>query len=130
MSSAIYRHLANRHSAYRTQSTSLSLQFCIHSCTYLLVTTKRTRFFKVVLHRSHGCILRVKVKTVKLIGRLLCMPAQIIQTMAFIWIMDIWRPGRSLEDHLNRHFYIESVQDPLYIYIKELFYSEVLLAHL
>ncbi len=30
------------------------------------------------------------------------MPAQIIQTMAFIQIMDIWRPGRSLEDHLKR----------------------------
>ncbi len=33
--------------------------------------------------------------------RLLCMTAQIIQTMAFTQIMDIWRPGRSLEDHLN-----------------------------
>ncbi len=42
----------------------------------------------------------------KLIGgrrflRLLCMPAQIIKTMVFTQIMDIWRPGRSLEDHLN-----------------------------
>ncbi len=33
--------------------------------------------------------------------RLLCMPAQIIQTMAFTQIMAIWRPGRSLEDHLK-----------------------------
>ena len=29
------------------------------------------------------------------------MPAQIIQMMAFAQIMDIWRPGRSMEDHLN-----------------------------
>ncbi len=33
--------------------------------------------------------------------RLLFMPAQIIQTMTFTQIMDIWRPGRSLEDHLK-----------------------------
>ncbi len=33
--------------------------------------------------------------------RLLCMPAQIIQRMAFAQIMDIWRPGRSMEDHLK-----------------------------
>ena len=33
--------------------------------------------------------------------RLLCMPAQIIQMMAFAQIMDIWRPGRSMEDHLK-----------------------------
>ncbi len=33
--------------------------------------------------------------------RLLCMPAQIIQSMVFTQIMDIWRPGRSLEDHLK-----------------------------
>ncbi len=33
--------------------------------------------------------------------RLLCMPAQMIQTMSFTQIMDIWRPGRSLEDHLK-----------------------------
>ncbi len=29
------------------------------------------------------------------------MTAQIIQTMEFTQIMDIWRPGRSLEDHLS-----------------------------
>ncbi len=29
------------------------------------------------------------------------MPAQIIQMMAFAQIMDIWRPGRSMEDHLK-----------------------------
>ncbi len=29
------------------------------------------------------------------------MPAQIILTMAFTQITDIWRPGRSLEDHLK-----------------------------
>ncbi len=29
--------------------------------------------------------------------RLLCMPAQIIQTMTFTQIMDIWRPGTVLE---------------------------------
>ena len=29
------------------------------------------------------------------------MPAQIIQTMSFTQIMDIWGPRRSLEDHLN-----------------------------
>ncbi len=29
------------------------------------------------------------------------MTAQIIKTMAFTQIMDIWRPGRSVEDHLN-----------------------------
>ena len=29
------------------------------------------------------------------------MPAQIIQTMVFTQIMDIWRPGGSLEDHLK-----------------------------
>ncbi len=62
-------------------------------------------FFKVVLHRSHGYFFRVKVKTVKLIG-LLFMPAQTIQTIAFIQIMDIWRPGRSLEDHLKIMVYI------------------------
>ncbi len=33
--------------------------------------------------------------------RLLCMPAQIKQTMSFTQIMDIWRPGRSMEDHLK-----------------------------
>ncbi len=33
--------------------------------------------------------------------RLLCMPAQIVQTMSFTQIMDIWRSGRSLEDHLK-----------------------------
>ncbi len=34
--------------------------------------------------------------------RLLCMPAQIRQMMAFTQIMDIWRPaGRSMEDHLK-----------------------------
>ena len=64
-------------------------------------------------------IFRVKFKSVKLTGgrsllaarsdlnvrtydlRAAFMPAQIIQTMAFIQIMNIWRPGRSLEDHLN-----------------------------
>ncbi len=73
---------------------------------------------KVVLHRSHGYFFGVKIKTVKLVGgrrflaarsdlnarmtlRLLCMPAQIIQMMAFTQIMDIWRPGRSMEDHLK-----------------------------
>ena len=77
----------------------------------------------MVLHRSHGYYFAVEVKSVQLIGRrrflparsglngsylmvwmalrLLCMPAQIIQTMAFTQIMDIWRPGRSLEDHLK-----------------------------
>ncbi len=41
--------------------------------------------------------------------RLLCMPAQIIQVMAFAQIMDIWRSGRSLEDHLNTYlmFYMK-----------------------
>ncbi len=34
--------------------------------------------------------------------RLLCMAAQIIQTMSFTQIMDIWRPGSSVEDHLKR----------------------------
>ncbi len=34
-------------------------------------------------------------------ARLLFMPAQIIQMMAFAHIMDIWRPGRSMEDHLK-----------------------------
>ena len=29
------------------------------------------------------------------------MPAQIIQMMTFAQISDIWRPGRSMEDHLN-----------------------------
>ncbi len=29
------------------------------------------------------------------------MPAQIIQMIALAQIMDIWRPGRSIEDHLN-----------------------------
>ncbi len=29
------------------------------------------------------------------------MPAQIIQMMAFAHIMDVWRPGRSMEDHLK-----------------------------
>ncbi len=29
------------------------------------------------------------------------MPAQIIQMIAFAQIMDIRRPGRSMEDHLN-----------------------------
>ncbi len=29
------------------------------------------------------------------------MPAQIIQMMVFAQIMDIWRPGRSMEDHLK-----------------------------
>ncbi len=33
--------------------------------------------------------------------RVPCMPAQIIQRMAFAQMMDIWRPGRSMEDHLN-----------------------------
>ncbi len=33
--------------------------------------------------------------------RLLYMPAQITQMMAFIQIMGIWRPCRSLEDHLK-----------------------------
>ncbi len=62
----------------------------------------RTKLLKVVLHRSHGYVFGVKVKTVKLIGeRRFCMPAQIIQRMAFTQIMDIWRPGRSLEDHLK-----------------------------
>ncbi len=79
------------------------------------------KIVKVVLHRSHGIFFGVKVKFVKLIGRrrflaarsglnlmvwmalrLLCMPAQITQTMAFIQIMDIWRPGRSMEDQLKK----------------------------
>ncbi len=66
--------------------------------------------FKVVLHRSHGQFFGVKVKTVKLVGgrrflaaRLLCMPAKIIQMTAFAQIMDIWRPGRSIKDHLNEN---------------------------
>ena len=33
--------------------------------------------------------------------RLLCMSAQILQMMAFAQIMDIWRAGRSMEDHLK-----------------------------
>ncbi len=36
--------------------------------------------------------------------RLLCMPAQIIKMMVFAQIMDIWRPGRSMEDHLKELF--------------------------
>ncbi len=32
------------------------------------------------------------------------MPAQIIQMMAFAQIIDIWRPGRSMEDHLKVDF--------------------------
>ena len=43
---------------------------------------------------------------VSMILRLLCMPVQIIQTMAFTQIMDIWRPGRSMEDHLKSMFYV------------------------
>ncbi len=75
-------------------------------------------YVKVVLHRSHGWFFGVKVKTVKLVGgrrllavrsglmvwmtlRLPCMPPQIIQMIAFAQIMDIWRPGRSMEDHLK-----------------------------
>ncbi len=37
--------------------------------------------------------------------RLLCMPAKIIQMMAFAQIIDIWRPGRSMEDHLKETNY-------------------------
>ncbi len=71
--------------------------------------------FKMVLHRSHWYFFGVKVKTVKLIGGrrffaarsgLIYMNAQMIQTMAFTQIMDIWRPGRSVEDHLNWHINI------------------------
>ncbi len=35
--------------------------------------------------------------------RLLCMPAQIIQMMTFAQIRDMWRPGRSMEDHLKHY---------------------------
>ena len=40
--------------------------------------------------------------------RLICMPAQIILMMAFTQIMDIWRPGRSMEDHLTEAVIIYS----------------------
>ena len=68
--------------------------------------------FKVVLHRYHGSVFGVRVKTVKQIGgrrfltaisylhvsaylmvwmtlRLLCMPAQVIKQMTITQIMDI-----------------------------------------
>ncbi len=56
--------------------------------------------FKVVLEGYHRYFFGVKVKTVKLIGgrrlRLLYMPAQVIQMMAFTQIMAIWTPAITL----------------------------------
>ncbi len=54
--------------------------------------------FKVVLEGYHRYFFGVKVKTVKFEGgrRLLCMPAQIIQMMAFTRIMAIWTPAITL----------------------------------
>ncbi len=96
-----------------------------HLC--LEVQKLAQNILKVVLHRSHRYFFGVKVQTIKLIGgrrlstqscfcssisdrrylmvwmtlRLVCMPAQIIQTMAFTQNMDIRRPWRSLEEHLQ-----------------------------
>ncbi len=73
----------------------------------VVATIAQSQYVKVVLHRSHGYFFGVKVKSVKLIGRRRFLAARsglnvrIIQMMAFIQIMDIWRPGRSLEDHLK-----------------------------
>ncbi len=62
-----------------------------------LQATATPMCFKVVPGGCHRYFFGVKVKTVKLIGgtrlRLLYMPAQIIQMMAFTQIMAIWTPS-------------------------------------
>ena len=55
---------------------------------------------KVVLEGYHRYFFGVKVKTVKLMTlRLLYMPAQIMQMMAFTQIMAIWTPLITIWDH-------------------------------
>ncbi len=58
--------------------------------------------------------------------RLLCIPAQIIQIMAFAQIIDIWRPGRSMEDHLKNDVILGCSLSKPYMKSKRMMFFQVM----
>ncbi len=80
-------------------------------CHRINMNTKGKHIIEVVPDGYHRCFFGVKVKTVTFKGgrrflRLLYMPAQIIQMIAFTQIIDIWTPGITLWDQLKDTWYL------------------------